>query len=156
LNASRVVARTNAHERVTTGEREAIGGVVVERERASLENASREIDVSMLFPSGHRTLKRCSRARKQTGVHGMPSVVFVSGSAVGPEAARRARVRWRSLQAAARSAALAVIELCVVRSTTAPTPPALHQRPRMATPSAPAPARPDLNCEAAPAREPCP
>ncbi len=31
-------------------------------------------------------------------MHGMPLVVFVSGSAVGPEAARRARVRWRSLQ----------------------------------------------------------
>ncbi|MCL4756284.1 MAG: hypothetical protein KJ015_39410 [Myxococcales bacterium] len=85
--ASRVVARTNAHERVSTGEREAIGGVVVERERASPENASREIDESMLFLSGHRTLKWCWHAPASWGVHGMPLVVFVSGSAVGPEAA---------------------------------------------------------------------
>ncbi|MBK9001688.1 MAG: hypothetical protein IPM35_38695 [Myxococcales bacterium] len=47
-NASRVVAHANAREQATTREREAIDGVVVERERESLEIASREIDESML------------------------------------------------------------------------------------------------------------
>jgi len=82
-------------------------------------------------------------ARKQTGVHGVPLVVLVRGSAVGTKAARRARAPDKS-----RGGVHADVELLDARSApSAAAPPRRRCRffasasvTRWPPPSAPAPA----------------